>query len=105
MSKAAAKKKTTTAEDEVQGYMDALNAKRMFLGATANMSWRLAITVLVPIVAGVKLDDHFHSMPSYTLAGIMIAAAAGSAAVWSTIKEVNHEQASQEKSKKESRVE
>ena len=103
MGKAAASKKTTTADDQVQQYMDALTAKRQFVTATANMGWRLAITVVIPIVAGVKIDEHFHSSPSYTLTGCILAAAAGSAAVWSTIKEVQKEQAEEEKMNKPKR--
>ncbi len=63
------------------------------MGSTLNMGWRLAVTVVIPIVAGVKIDDHFHTSPSYTLVGLMLAAVAGSAAVWTTIKQVNKEQA------------
>ena len=97
MSKAAARNKTTTKgtppEDEVNKLAANLAAKQQFMASTANMGWRLALTVVVPIVAGVKLDEHFKSAPSYTLTGLFLAAAAGSYAVWQTIKEVNREQA------------
>ena len=95
MGKAAAKRVTTTVdpvEQEIDKASRAL-AGQKFMGATLNMGWRLAITVVVPIVAGVKIDEHYNSSPSYTLVGLMLAAAAGCAAVWSTIKEVNKEQA------------
>lgn len=63
------------------------------------MGWRLALTVLIPLIGGIKLDQHLQTTPSFTLGGMMIAAAAGSAAVWATVKEVNAEQAEQAKSK------
>jgi F0F1-type ATP synthase assembly protein I len=101
MRKAAAK---TTELDDVEQKLVALNAKSQFLAATTNMGFRLAITVVIPIVVGVKLDERFHSAPSMTLAGIFIAAGAGSAAVWSTIKEVNRQQAAEEAESKTRRA-
>lgn len=96
MKKAAAQRDetTTVAQDELDAKLQKFNtsAQKQFFGATFTLGWRLAITVLVPLVGGIKLDQHFHSSPSYTLAGFMIAAAAGAAAVWSTVKEVNKEQ-------------
>ena len=105
MNKAAAQRDetTTVAQDELDTQLQSINtrAKTQFFGATFNLGWRLAITVLVPLVGGIKLDQHFHSSPSYTLAGFMIAAAAGAAAVWGSVKEVNKEQADQEAAEKE----
>ncbi|GAC1391789.1 MAG: hypothetical protein NVSMB46_05570 [Candidatus Saccharimonadales bacterium] len=93
MKKAAARdNKTTTAEDTVQQYLDGINAKRQFLGTTLNMSWRLALTVLIPVIGGVKLDDHFHTSPSWTLTGFIVAAVGACSAVWGTIQELNADQ-------------
>ncbi len=99
MNKAAAQRDetTTVAQDELDAQLQRINARasQQFFGATFTLGWRLAITVLIPLIAGIKLDEHFHSSPSYTLAGFMIAAAAGASAVWATVKEVNKEQADQ----------
>ena len=89
MRKAAAK--TTNLEDMERNII-ALSAKRQFLAATTNMGFRLAVTVVIPIVAGVKIDERYHTSPSFTLLGLMLAAFAGCAAVWGTIKEVNQQQ-------------
>ncbi|HUP26332.1 MAG TPA: AtpZ/AtpI family protein [Candidatus Limnocylindrales bacterium] len=89
MRKAAGK---TTNIDDVEQNLAALAAKRQFLAATSNMGWRLALTVVIPIVGGVKIDEHFKTAPSFTLLGVMLAAVAGCAAVWATIKEINQEQ-------------
>ncbi len=98
MGKAAAKVITTTQIDPVNAKVEqaaaAFGAKQQFISSTFNMGWRLAITVVVPIVAGVKIDEHFRSSPSFTLVGLMLAVVAGSAAVWTTIKQVNQQQAS-----------
>jgi len=76
--------------------MDVLAAKSRFLAVTIGMGWRLAITVLVPLIAGIKLDQHFKTSPSYTLAGFMLAIAGGATVVWSSIKELNAEQAEED---------
>lgn len=101
MGKAAAKSKTTTpaANDTTQQYMDVLAAKNRFFAVTLNMGWRLALTVLIPLIAGIKLDDRFKTSPSYTLAGFFLAVAGGAMVVWSSVKEVNAEQAEEEAEK------
>lgn len=96
MTKTAAKRETTTTdpvEEEMQSFLNSQVAKSQFLAATANMGFRLAFTVVIPIVAGVKLDEHFHSEPAWTLGGLLLAAIAGCAAVWATVKQVNKQQA------------
>ena len=100
MRKAAAK--VTTTIDPVDAKIEQASrmlAGQQLMGASLNMGWRLAVTVVVPIVGGVKIDEHFHTSPSYTLVGLMLAAVAGSAAVWTTIKQVNKEQADEEAEK------
>src|SRR5436190_4801209 len=42
-------------------------AKQQFLGAALNMSWQLALTIIIPVVIGVQLDNRYHSSPSWTL--------------------------------------
>lgn len=94
MGKAAKRTTSTTPEvNDIEKRLAVLNAGSQFIGATLNMGWRLAITVVVPIVGGVKIDQHFGTSPNYTLAGVMLAAAAGCAVVWTSVKEVNAQQA------------
>lgn len=95
MKRPAAKRETTSrsVHNEMQQFVEAQSARAQFLSATMNMGWRLFITVVVPIVAGVKLDERFNSAPSLTLLGFMVAALAGCAAVWGTVKQVNQQQA------------
>ena len=99
MGKAAATKKTTTEINQIEQILEVQAAKTQFVAATMNLGWRLAFTVVVPLVAGVKIDEHFHSAPSYTLTGIIVAATAGCAAVWGTIKQVNSSIAEQDAQK------
>ncbi len=101
MRKAADK---TTNIDDVEQNLAALVAKRQFLAATSNMGWRLALTVIIPIVGGVKIDEHFKTTPSFTLVGLMVAAVAGCTAVWATVKEVNRQQLESEPQKPKGRI-
>lgn len=105
MGKAAATRKTTTpAADDLQQAMKTLQAKQQFIGATMNLSWRLALTVLIPLVGGIKLDQHFNTSPSYTLAGLFLAIFGACMTVWGTVKEVNQLQAEESKPKRRFRV-
>lgn len=45
----------------------------VFLAAAFNLSWQLAIVVLVPIFAGYKLDQHFNALPVFTVVGLVVA--------------------------------
>lgn len=97
MGKAATKKTVTTKTDiNAQQYLEVLAAKNKFFATTLGMGWRLAITVLIPLIAGIKIDDRFNSSPSYTLAGFMLAVAGGAAVVWNSVKEVTAEQAEED---------
>lgn len=37
------------------------------------MSWQLAIVVLIPVIGGFKLDQHFNTSPLWTIVGFLIA--------------------------------
>lgn len=104
MGKTAATKKTTSTEDAAQAYMAAFDAKSKFFAATLGMGWRLALTVLIPLVAGIQLDKRFSSSPSYTLAGFMLAVAGGAVVVWNSVKEVTAEQAEMDAEIKKSKT-
>lgn len=101
MGKAAAKKNmTTTTEEDARQYLQVLDAKSKFLATTLGMGWRLALTVLIPLIAGIKIDERYNSSPSYTLAGFMIAVAGGAAVVWNSYKQVNAEQVEEDRLEK-----
>ena len=54
--------------------------------AALNMSWQLAIVVLVPILGGYALDSHFHSLPLWTAIGFVLAMLGMVAVVWGQYK-------------------
>ena len=43
------------------------------LNAALQMSWRLAIVVLIPLIGGVKLDERFKTSPYLTILGVLLA--------------------------------
>ncbi|HVX56757.1 MAG TPA: AtpZ/AtpI family protein [Candidatus Saccharimonadales bacterium] len=58
------------------------NPRRDFLVAAANMSWQLAIVVLVPIVGGFELDEKLGCLPLLTIIGFVIAMVGMALVVW-----------------------
>lgn len=57
-------------------------ARQQFFAAAANMSWQLAIVVLVPVIGGFKLDQHLHSAPLWTITGFGLAIIGMGMVVW-----------------------
>jgi F0F1-type ATP synthase assembly protein I len=47
----------------------------VFIGAVLDMSWRLAIVVLVPIIGGFALDRRFNTGPLFSISGFVLAGA------------------------------
>lgn len=46
----------------------------LFLNMALNMSWQLAVIVIVPIVGGYELDQHLKIAPWLTIVGFLLAA-------------------------------
>lgn len=63
--------------------------KRQFVAAALDMSWQLAVVVLVPIFAGVQLDKHFGTEPSWMIAGFIVAAVGFGTVVWKAFSAFN----------------
>ncbi len=57
--------------------------------ASLDMSWRLAIVVLVPILGGFELDKLLDSLPAFTIIGFFAAMAGMAYVVGRTLKEYN----------------
>lgn len=56
--------------------------KEEFIVAALNMSWQLAIVVLVPIIGGFELDQKLDTLPALTIAGFFVAMAGMALIVW-----------------------
>jgi di/tricarboxylate transporter len=57
-----------------------------FLAATLNMSWQLAIIVLVPILGGFGLDQKLHTLPILTIVGFVLAMLGMGTVVWRQLR-------------------
>ncbi len=65
--------------------------RSMFLGLALNMSWQLAIVVIVPIVGGYSLDNHLHTSPWWTLVGCAVAVLGVVGVLVRIVKQANQE--------------
>ena len=54
---------------------DAAQLQNLFVSMALEMSWQLAVVVIVPIVGGYLLDERLHTSPWCTIVGAAIAAA------------------------------
>jgi F0F1-type ATP synthase assembly protein I len=50
-------------------------ALMMFVGAVLDLSWRMALVVLIPIIGGFELDKHLNTTPALTILGFILAMA------------------------------
>ncbi len=62
----------------------------VFVSMALDMSWRLALVVLVPIVGGFELDKHFKTTPSLTIIGFVVAMAGMGFVLWQALQTANH---------------
>jgi hypothetical protein len=47
-------------------------ALTLFIGAVFDLSWQMAIVVLVPIIGGYELDKSLHTTPALTIIGFIL---------------------------------
>jgi F0F1-type ATP synthase assembly protein I len=61
----------------------------VFIGMALDMSWRLAIAVLVPIIGGFKLDEKLKTTPLLTIVGFLLAMGGMALVMWQTLQAAN----------------
>lgn len=54
---------------------DYKNYQREFFAAVMDMSWQMALVVLIPIVGGFELDQKLNTLPAFTIIGFLLAMA------------------------------
>ena len=64
---------------------------RVFVMMALDMSWRLAIVVLVPIIGGFKLDEALNLTPVLTIIGFIVAMGGMALVMWRTLQVANQE--------------
>lgn len=65
------------------------NPSAIFVGMALDMSWRLAIVVLVPIIGGFELDQRLKTSPLLTITGFVLAIAGMAIVLWQMLQTVN----------------
>ncbi|HET7529131.1 MAG TPA: AtpZ/AtpI family protein [Candidatus Saccharimonadales bacterium] len=58
-----------------QASEDANGSGAILLVSALDMSWRLAIAVLVPIIGGYEIDKHLDTSPVFIIVGFLVAMA------------------------------
>lgn len=66
-----------------------VNPQSDFWAATLNMSWQLALVVLVPLLGGFALDNKFNTTPILTIVGFVLAMAGMAMVVWRQLQVLN----------------
>jgi hypothetical protein len=82
-------KQTTTSPTTLKGKPDDKSQTRVFVTMALDMSWRLAIVVLAPIIGGFKLDEALDSTPVLTIIGFIVAMAGMGLVMWRTLQEAS----------------
>ena len=61
----------------------------LFFSMGIDMSWRLALSVLIPIIGGVEADKHFKTAPLLLIVGFIVATALSVVTIRRTLKLAN----------------
>lgn len=61
----------------------------IFVTMALDMSWRLAIVVLVPIIGGFELDQWLDTTPVLTIVGFILAMGGMGLVMWQTLQAAN----------------
>jgi len=65
------------------------NTRQQFAIFALNMSWQLAVVVLVPVLGGVELDKVFGATDIYVFVGLAVAVIGSGLVLWRTMKAAN----------------
>lgn len=69
-SKNSDKPPSKTQHDQLES---AYKQRSLFIVLAANMTWQLAVAVLLPLLGGYYLDQYFHSAPWLLAIGCLLA--------------------------------
>ncbi len=56
--------------------------KHVFIMAVMNLTWQMAIVVLVPIIGGYQLDKGFNTLPLLTILGFVVSTFGVAVVLW-----------------------
>lgn len=89
MTTAARATPTTPPQGETQPPKAQHNGRADFMVAVLNMSWQLAIVVLVPLIGGVQLDKKLGTSYVCTFVGLGVALVGSGMVMWRTMQAAN----------------
>lgn len=69
--------------------VDHTNPRRDFFVAAANMSWQLAIVVLLPVIGGAELDKALGNSYIFTIIGLILALGLSTVIMWRAMQTAN----------------
>ncbi len=99
VKKTSSKLQSAEAEKKQTKFEQEMYQRNLFLSMALNMTWQLALVVLIPIVGGFKLDEHFNTSPLYTIIGIVIAFGGVVAVLRRVVTEANQRASARENKK------
>lgn len=77
------------AQPRASGDKKVVTPSSQFINMALDMSWRLAVVVLVPIIGGYELDQRLDMTPWLTIVGFVLAMGGMAGVLWRMVQEVN----------------
>jgi hypothetical protein len=74
---------------KVSSKVDQTSHSSVFISQALDMSWRLAIVIILPIVGGFKLDKALDLTPVLTITGFFLAMGGMAYVMWRTLQKAN----------------
>jgi len=65
--------KMTPKPDKGEVSQESKDSRLIFMSAVIDMTWQLAFVVLIPVIGGYKLDEHFKTSPLWLIIGCVLA--------------------------------
>lgn len=70
-------------------FKESAEQRSQFFTMALDMSWQLAVVVLLPVVGGHYLDEHLKTSPLWTLAGLGLAFVMSGVVMWQALQAAN----------------
>ena len=71
-----------TLSQSTSGVKQPKSDRQVFVVAVLNLTWQMALVVLVPIIGGYELDHHFSTLPLLTIGGFVLASFGVAIVLW-----------------------
>lgn len=89
-----------SSKEQTRAVADKGSATTVFMSMVLDMSWRLIVVFLVPIIVGAELDKHLKVKYVYLILGFVLAIALATLVVYQSYKTANRLTANATKGKK-----